>query len=203
MFLMGDTQRSVSSTARGMVSGRALSRCHWSGCKSSCSIPPLITWRVVSSPPTRINRDSCTTSSSSKRSPSTSACTRTLMRSSGGLGPPGLDDLTGIGAVLREGGGGRQQLSLGHVPPLRTHHVVGPAQEVIAVVGRHAQHVADQDHGQRGRDVADEVALPLLTHAIDDGVTYPADLSLAVPHATGGESPVHELSPLPVGRVVH
>ena len=50
----------------------------------SWCMPPVMTWRVVSSPPTRMSSDSWTISSSSRRSPSTSACTSTLIRSSCG-----------------------------------------------------------------------------------------------------------------------
>ena len=64
--------------------GRAAA-CRWSGCSSSWSMPPVITWRVVSSPPMRMSSDSCSESSWSSRSPSTSACTSTLMRSSVGV----------------------------------------------------------------------------------------------------------------------
>ena len=74
MFLIGDTQRSISSTAPGRSpSGSAESRASWSGWASSSSRPPLITWRVVSSPPIRISSVSWTRESSSRASPSISA----------------------------------------------------------------------------------------------------------------------------------
>ena len=74
-------------------------------------------------------------------------------------------------------------LLVGCAAALRAHHVVGPAQQVVAILGRDAEHVADQDHRQRRRDVADEVALAALAHLVDDRVADVADLRLAVADA--------------------
>ena len=83
MFLIGDTQRSISSTAPGMSpAGSAASRASWSGWASSSSTPPLMTWRVVSSPPIRMSSVSWTSESSSSESPSISAWHSTPTRSS-------------------------------------------------------------------------------------------------------------------------
>ena len=70
-----------------------------------------------------------------------------------------------------------EELLLGRAAALRAHHVVGPAQQVVAVFGRDAEHVADQDHRQRRGDVADEVALALLADAVDDRVALVADVA--------------------------
>ena len=51
MFWIGDTQRSISSTAIGIVAGSATQLAPLVGMASSWYMPPLITWRVVSSPP--------------------------------------------------------------------------------------------------------------------------------------------------------
>ena len=127
-------------------------------------MPPLITWRVVSSPPTRISSDSCSTSSGASRSPSTSACTSTLMRSSVGVLLPLRDRVRAeLGVLLHRVHRG-DELLLGRVAALRAHHVVGPAQQIVAVFGGDAEHVADQHHRERRGDVADEVALALLAH---------------------------------------
>ena len=56
MFLMGDTQRSISSTADGNNERSASSASHCSRCVISWYRPPVITWRVVSSPPMRIKQ---------------------------------------------------------------------------------------------------------------------------------------------------
>ena len=86
MFLIGVTQRSISSTARGPHARVRRERGPTGrGGASSWWTPPEITWRVVSSPPMRMSSDSCTISSAVRRSPSTSACTRMLIRSSRGL----------------------------------------------------------------------------------------------------------------------
>ena len=82
MFLIGDTQRSISSTAPGMSpSGSAVSRASWSGWASSSSRPPLMTWRVVSSPPMRMSSVSWISEASSSESPSISAWQSTPTRS--------------------------------------------------------------------------------------------------------------------------
>ena len=41
--------------------------------------------------------------------------------------------------------------------PQRLEHVIGPPQEIVAILRGHAQHVADHDHGQRGSDLPDEI----------------------------------------------
>ena len=75
---------------------------------------------------------------------------------------------------------GLDALLLGGVAALRAHHVVGPPQQVAAVLGLDAEHVADQDHRQRRGDVVHEVALAALAHRVDDRVAGVADLLLAV-----------------------
>src|SRR6266566_4173622 len=45
MFLIGVTQRSISSTATVIFDGSSTSNRRWSGCKRSCSTPPLMTLR--------------------------------------------------------------------------------------------------------------------------------------------------------------
>ena len=51
-------------------------------------------------------------------------------------------------------------MSVGVGRALRLEHVVGPPEQLVAVLGRDAEHVADHDDGQRRRDVVHEVALP-------------------------------------------
>ena len=88
MFLIGDTQRSISSTP--VVHRRrvgAQDRRAGRGARAARACPPLMTWRVVSSPPMRISSVSCTIDSSSSRSPSTSAWHRMLTRSSAAASP--------------------------------------------------------------------------------------------------------------------
>ena len=92
--------------------------------------------------------------------------TRMLMRSSCGLGPAGRDDRGRRSRCTRRRRR-RPSCACSSVasPVERLEHVVGPAQQVGAVLGRDAEHVADHDHRQRGGDVADEVALAPLAHA--------------------------------------
>ena len=82
------------------------------------------------------------------------------------------------GLVRRPGVGGAERLQ----------HVVGPTEEVVAVLGGHPQHVADDDHGQGGGDVPDEVGRPGLAHPVDDPVAYGPDALLALPDPPRGEA---------------
>ena len=161
----------------------------------------MITWRVVSSPPIRMSSDSWMSESSSSWSPSTSACTSTLIRSSCGLGPARRDQPGGVVRVADEGVGG-PGAGIG-IAGERAHHGVAPLEQHLAVLGREAQLVADHDQRQRGGDVPHEVALAPLADAVDDLVADRADLVLALAHPAGREAPVHELAPRPVLRVVH
>ena len=120
-----------------------------------------------------------------------------------GAGPAVGDDVRGVGRVLAEGGAGGVELLGRGVDVLALHHVVGPAQEIGAVLGPHAERVADHDHGQVGGDVVDEVALAVLAHGVDDLGARPPHGRLAVADPLRGEAAVDELPALEVGGVVH
>ena len=64
-FTIGVTHRSISSMATGSCAGSSCRSVRCVGLASSASIPPEITLRVVSLPPTRINRSSLISWSSS------------------------------------------------------------------------------------------------------------------------------------------
>ena len=122
---------------------------------------------------------------SSSRSPSISAWTSVPIRSSDCVVPPALlghgRDVLGVlhgsqGGPVHGRGVGRPQC---------LQHVVGPPQEVVAVLGGHPEHVADHDHGQRGGDVPDEVGATRLADPIDDGVADRSDAVLALADARG------------------
>ena len=95
--------------------------------------------------------------------------------------------------LLHEGGVGGAE---------RLEHVVGPAQQVVSVAGRDAQHVADHDDGQRRRDVLDEVAVAPLADGVDDGVAGQSHPVLHGPHPLGSEPLGDEpAAPHVLGRV--
>ena len=168
MFLIGVTQRSISSTATGIFAGSRTSRARCSGWRISASMPSLITWRVVSSPPTRISRLSCTSASSSSRCESISACTSTLIRSSsGGFARRSAITSSAYCPYSSPAFIARAASSGGAVALRGRQHLLGPAQQPVAVLGRHAEQVADHDHRQRRRDLAHEVAAPLLADGVD------------------------------------
>ena len=159
-------------------------------------MPPVITWRVVSSPPTRISSDSCSSASSSSRSPSTSAWTRMLIRSSAGRARAPVGDHVGaVGRVLeRRLRGGRHRLGRRREREA-ADQVVGPAQQAVAVLGQHAEHVADHDHRQRRGDLAHEVDAALLRGAssISAGADR-ADPRLVLGDAARREAAVHQVA---------
>ncbi len=81
--------------------------------------------------------------------------------------------------------------------------VVGPAQEVGAVLGADAEGVADHDHRQVGGDVVDEVGLALLADRVEDLGAGLLDHRQALADPAGREALVDEHPPLEVGGVVH
>ena len=118
-------------------------------------MPPLMTWRVVSSPPTRISSDSCSTSSGVEAVAVDLGVHEHAHEIVGRVSPGAARPRAcrtrctpSIAFIARD------ELLLGGAAALRAHHVVGPAQQVVAVLGCDAEHVADQDHRQRRGDVA-------------------------------------------------
>jgi len=81
--------------------------------------------------------------------------------------------------------------------------IVGPAQEVVVGLTREPEHVADQQQGQRGRDVPHEIALTLLADPIDDEVAERSDLFGLLADPLRREPAVHEPAPALMLRVVH
>ena len=113
-----------------------------------------MTWRVVSSPPTRISSDSCSTSSGLEPVAVDLGVHEHAHEVVGRVGLALRDRVRAERRVLLHRVHRAEELLLGGVAALRAHHVVGPPQQVVAVFGRDAEHVADQDHRQRRGDVA-------------------------------------------------
>ena len=82
--VIGLVQRTISSTAVLSSPGSAAQRSRWSGCSESASTPWEIALRVVSLPATRSRMKKLAISWSVSRSPSTSALTSAVVRSSAG-----------------------------------------------------------------------------------------------------------------------
>ena len=78
---------------------------------------------------------------------------------------------------------GRGGLSASGPPFNEPSMLVRPAQQVGAVVGRDAEHVADDDHRQRRGEVVPEVALAAFADGVDQFVAERADARLAVAHS--------------------
>ena len=131
-------------------------------------MPPEITWRVVSSPPMRMSSDSWMISSSAEAVAVDLGVDEDAHQVVAGLGLPGGDHLGGVERVLDEGVAGGLDLLRGRLGGEALEHVVGPPEQVGAVLGPHAEGVADHDHRQVGGHLVDEVALAALDDGIDD-----------------------------------
>ena len=145
-------------------------------------MPPLVTWRVVSSPPTRRSSDSITISCRRggrrrpRRAPARSRGRRPALR--GGrrssrraycvvLAERGAAAATRAGSPFRDRA----------CRPTSAADRRGPRRD--------AEHVADHDHRQRRGEVAHEVTLALLAHAVDQVVADRAMVRLAGPQRAG------------------
>ena len=91
-WMMGLTQRSISSTASDISSGRSRSFSHSPRCSEKASRPPLIALRVVSLPASTISSQYMRSCSSVSGWPSISALSRWLTMSSPGSPPALLDE---------------------------------------------------------------------------------------------------------------
>jgi hypothetical protein len=121
----------------------------------------------------------------------------------GGLRPALLGDAGGVLRVAGEGGHGSEDGLFVLATGEAAQHVVGPRHQRVAVLGCHAERVADHDQREQRGDVPDEVARTLLAHPVDDLVAHAPDLRLLIAHALGCEPPVDQLAPVPVLGIVH
>ena len=85
----------------------------------------------------------------------------------------------------------------------RREQLVGPAKQLIPVFGGYAQHVPDQDHGKRSRDLPHEFAFALLLDRVHQRVADLANLELLFLHATRREATVDKVAATLVNGVVH
>ena len=89
------------------------------------------------------------------------------------------------------------------VGSLGLQQVVRPTQEVVTSGRLEAKEISDSDQGQLSRDLRDEIALSGLADTVEDLVTHPADPSLALSYAAGGEPAAHQATPPLVLGGVH
>ena len=121
----------------------------------------------------------------------------------GGVGPAILDDIHRESGICRKGFHELLDRRLVQVRGQPRHQLIGPVEQHLALFGHHTEHVADDGHGQRSRQIADEVGLALLTDVVDEGVTQPTDGRHLVHDALASEAGVDELAPHQVCRIVH
>ena len=81
-------------------------------------------------------------------------------------------------------------------------HAVGPLEHAVTILLGHAEELGDHLERELGRDLRDEVGLPVLDHLVDDGVGGAVDALLEVAHHARREPLVDE-APVPgvQGRV--
>ena len=204
MFLTGEVQRSISSTALDISrSGSARRAAYWSGWRSNCSIPPLRVWRVVSSPPMRISSASLRMSVVGQPLPIDRRVRQDTDEVVGGLLAALFDDSHGEHAEVHERLRAHFPVDFGHLRAQGGKHVVGPLQEHAALLGEHTQHVADDGHRQRRGQIMHEVALAALTHRVNEVVTELTYRCPLVLHPLAGETGVDQLAPQQMHRIVH
>ena len=118
-----------------------------------------------------------------------------------GLTPPFLDDLGDVLGVLDVGGTGLpEDLGIVHVAIARDHRI-RPGVEALPVLLPDADHLCDQEQGQRDGDVGDEVALPLVGDRIDGFLRDLSEGHLELLDHPGCESPIDQLAQLSVARL--
>ena len=75
---------------------------------------------------------------------------------------------------------------------IRADHAVGPVEDLVPVLERHAHEVSNQDQRQLGRAQRDEVALTLLYRVVDDLAADLVDALLELADHARGEAAVDE-----------
>ena len=86
---------------------------------------------------------------------------------------------------------------------LGTDHAVRPVEDHAPVLLGDAQQLGDDEQGQLGRDLLDEVRRAALAHRVDDAVGVPDDLRLEVAHHLRGEALVDQAAVARVHGRVH
>src|SRR5690606_3836654 len=116
----------------------------------------------------------------------------------GGVGEGADEVVAGAGAAVGDDGGGvlveagervggAVEQSGVVAAGQRPQHVVGPGQQLLAVLGREAEGVADHDERQLRGQVGDEVALAALADGVDDLVADPFEVGAAAGYPPRGE----------------
>jgi hypothetical protein len=119
-----------------------------------------------------------------------------------GLQPPSGRQLLGVAEDLhgRLARVGPLDLVLGVV---RADHPVGPVEDLAPVLLGHPEQLGDDQQGELGRDLLDEVGRAALAHRVDDAVGVPDDLLLQIAHQLRGEALVDQTTVAGVHGRVH
>ena len=168
MFLIGDDQRSISSTAAGMPSGSFTSRCLLVG------VPHQLFHAAAENVPGGlVAADQDQQGFADDVRVAEPVTVDLAVHEDAGevvrrILPPLRDGAERELVECQVGVGLRLEFLLGGVAAEGVHQVVGPLQERVAFLGPHAEHVTDDGHGQRRRQIAHEVHFVLVTHGVDE-----------------------------------
>ena len=196
--MTGVAQRTISSAA---VAGRSfLYSSHWSGLFANAIMPWVIELRVVSLPATASMITKKPNSSSESFSPSMSAWISVVTMSSVGFLPRSSAIFHGVHDQLHRRLRG---IDVGVLRVLATGHLVGPAEQLVAVLLRHAQQAGDRLQRQLARHLLDEVAGALGRRGLGDFLGALASSSCSRPIARGVKPAGDDLAQPGVVRRVH
>ena len=167
--------------------GSARRRASWSGLRRSVSSPLPIRLVVVSWPPTMVTMTLATTSDSLRRSPSTSAVARALIKPSVGWLASLRDRLVEVGAHLLHALQGLAD-STGVVLEVAQHlgEVLGPPLEQVVVRGGHPEHLGGHDGRQRVGERGHHVEAVAADQVVDEGAAAMLGCARAAPPRAGG-----------------
>ena len=203
----GDSHRSSSSTASGMIDGSSTIICRCSGCVARNAYEQVSVSLTVSSPAMRNRKQMSRISSFVSRSPSISALTKRVMMSSAGLRGAFVDEVAEVLVDLRTGRRRhrRARVAVGEcvlVPLLRMQDPVTHAEEhAHLVLGQTHQAEEHRRREQLGELLA-EIALAAIDERIDEAVHPTSDVFLLLVHASWREQGVEQLPVLRVHRGV-
>ena len=139
-----------------------------------------------------------------RRSPSTSACTRLVVRSSPGSRSPLLGEPHGVLRHFRDHRDDVIEFT-GHLVVADTQHHCRPVEDLRFVLLRDAHHVADDLQRQQTRSLGDEVGSRVGMagdHVRHDSAGPVAHALLDAGHHLGRESAIDDLAQPEVTRVV-
>ena len=201
----GLSSRSASSTRFGISERSAATAAICSGCSSSNNMPAAIILVVVSLPATSSCSITLSSSVISSRSPARSpeskrACTRSLSRSSRGLGLAFTAPLRHVVLHLDPAASAGELLLRGEQPRQRRDRIVAPLLEPWHVGPVDPERIGDHGERQPDGELGHQLDATAIDPRVDEGVGDGADRVLELGDALGQERLVDERPELGVHR---